>query len=228
MSSPVNESPVNPMPPLVVALFLVIVGVEALFSLGARGMIGGPGAIGWRIGAVQDFGFSGDVFDWMLSNNQWPLEHLRRFVTYPFIHGSFTHAIFAGAMLLALGKMVGEAFSSLATLALFFASSIGGALAYGLFLNDHNYLIGAFPAVYGFIGAFTYILWLRLGQLGAQQIRAFSLIAMLLGIQLVFGLLFGIQNDWVADLAGFATGFVLSFFVSPGGWTRIRARLRHD
>jgi membrane associated rhomboid family serine protease len=223
-----GESPVNPMPPVVVALFLLIVGIEGAFSLGTRGLVGGPEAVGWRLGAVQAYGFSPEVFDWMVMNNRWPMEHVMRFVTYPFVHGSFTHAIFAGAMLLALGKMVGEVFSALATLAVVFGSSIAGAAAYGYFMNDPNYLIGAFPAVYGLIGAFTYLLWLQLGAVGAQQTRAFTLIGFLLGIQLVFGLLFGGSTDWLADLAGFVCGFVMSFFVSPGGWSKIRQKLRHQ
>lgn len=84
-----------------------------------------------------------------------------------------------------------------------------------------------YPAVYGLIGAFTFLLWVRLAGTGTNQYRAFTLIGFLLGIQLVFGLLFGGGNDWVADVAGFATGFGLSFFVSPGGWGRVRAKLRH-
>jgi len=52
------------------------------------------------------------------------------------------------------------------------------------------------------------------------------LIGFLMGIQLVFGLLFGGNRDWVADLAGFVAGFGLSFVVSPGGWGRVVDRLR--
>ena len=48
-----------------------------------------------------------------------------------------------------------------------------------------------------------------------------------MGIQLVFGLLFGGSNAWVADLAGFAAGFGLSFFLAPGGWAKLREKLRH-
>ena len=43
---------------------------------------------------------------------------------------------------------------------------------------------------------------------------------------LLFGLLFGGRNDWLADLAGFASGFGLSFLVVPGGWSRLREVLR--
>jgi membrane associated rhomboid family serine protease len=46
-------------------------------------------------------------------------------------------------------------------------------------------------------------------------------------LQLVFGLLFGANSTWIADVAGFASGFVLSFFLAPGGWARIRERIRH-
>ena len=83
-------------------------------------------------------------------------------------------------------------------------------------------LIGGFPAVYGLIGAFTYILWRSMSLVGANQARAFSLIGVLMGIQLLFGLLFGLNNDWIADLGGFATGFMLSFVVAPGSLLRLR------
>lgn len=221
-------SPVNPLPPVVVALFLIIIGVEATLSLAARGIIGGPAGIGWRLDAIQTYAFSGLIFDWMWDNGQWPLEHLIRFVSYLFVHGSFTHALFVCVMLLALGKMVGEVFSGLATLSVFIVSGVIGALGYGIIIEDQAPLFGGFPGVYGLIGAFTYLLWLKLGELGAQQVRAFTLIGFLMGIQLVFSLLFGVQNDWIADVIGFATGFALSFVVSPGGFSRLREKMQRD
>lgn len=210
MTHPHNEPPLNPLPPMVIALFLVIVGLEVVFTLGARGLIGGPGAVGWRLGTLERFAFSAEIFDWMRESGRWPIEHVMRFVSYPFVHASFTHALFAGVMLLALGKMVGEAMGSFAVVLIFFVSAAGGALVYALAVGSSMPLIGAFPAVYGLIGGFTYLLWLRLGQLGEKQIRAFTLIGFLLAIQLIFGLLFGANYEWVADLAGFAIGFALS------------------
>ncbi|MFD3190448.1 rhomboid family intramembrane serine protease [Sedimentitalea sp. HM32M-2] len=219
---------VNPLPPVVAALFLVILAIEVIFQLGTRGLAGGPAAVGWRLDAMQTYAFSGEIFDWMRENHRWPFEQLFRFVSYPFVHGSFTHALFVGVFLLAMGKMVAEVFGSLAFLLIFVLSGIGGALAYALLLDDPAPLIGGFPPVYGLIGAFTYMLWRSLSRVGANQARAFTLISFLMGAQLVFGLLFGVNNDWVADLAGFASGFGLSFFVSPGGWARLRRRIRHD
>lgn len=228
MSSQPPATAVNPLPPVVVALFLVILGIESAFFLGARGMVGGPAAVGWRLEAIQAYAFSGEIFDWMWANGRWPAEHLIRFVSYPFVHASFTHALFVGVFVLAMGKMVAEVFGSLAMLAVFVVSGIGGALAYAVILNDPMPLIGGFPAVYGLIGAFTFLLKSSLARIGANQSRAFVLIAFLMGFQLLFGLLFGGNRDWVADLGGFATGFAMSFFVSPGGWARIRGRIRHD
>lgn len=226
MSSPEHISPVNPLPPVVVALFLVMMGVEAVFSLGARGIIGGPGAIGWRLDAIQTYAFSGDIFDWMVSTGRWPPEHVIRFLSYVFVHANFTHAVFAGVLFLAMGKMTAEAFGAVPMLVVFFLSAIGGVLAYAILLNDPVPIVGAFPPVYGLIGAYTFMLWRSYDVIGANKARAFTLIGFLMGIQLVFGLLFGRSNDWVADLAGFATGFALSFVVSPGGWRRLRDRIR--
>jgi membrane associated rhomboid family serine protease len=228
MSSPPNTSPVNPISPVVVVIFIVMLLVELAFTLGNKGMIGGPQAVGWRAAAVQGYGFNGAIFDWMVENNRWPVEHLLRFVSYLFVHGTFTHMLVGGVMLLALGKFVGEVFAWWAVLVVFFGAGIGGAAVWGYFLNDPGYLIGAFPGVYGLIGGFTFILWLRLGQSGDNQMRAFVLIGFLMAIQLIFGMLFGARTDWLADLAGFFWGFALSFVVSPGGWSRLRAKLRHE
>ena len=228
MSSPHYTPAVNPLPPVVVALVLVITGIELAFSLGARGIVGGPEAVGWRLAAIQKYAFSGDILEWMWQTGQWPPEHLRRFLTYPFVHASFTHTLFVCVFVLAMGKMVAEVFGNAAMLAVFVLSGIGGALAYGLLLSEPYPLIGGFPAVYGLIGAFTWLLWRNLSLVGENQSRAFVLIAFLMGAQLLFGLLFGGTNDWVADLAGFGTGFALSFFVAPGGWARIRRGIRHD
>ena len=111
---------------------------------------------------------------------------------------------------------------------LFLVSTVAGAAIFGLVAPGGTWLIGAFPGVYGLIGGFTYIMWLRLGQMGSNQTRAFTLIGVLMGLQLVFGLLFGGNATWIADVSGFATGFLASFVLSPGGWSRLRSKLRHD
>lgn len=226
MSDEQMQSPFNAVPPVVVALAVFILGVECVFYLGANGIIGGAEAIGWRLSAFQKFAFSSDILFWMMETGRWSAEHLLRLVSYMFLHGSFIHAGFAAVMVLALGNMVGEVFSALATLIVFIVPGIVGAVVYALVLTPSAPLIGAYPGVYGLIGAFSFLLWIRLRVVGENQMRAFSLIGGLMFIQLVFGLLFGGTGDWVADVAGFATGFGLSFFLVPGGWARIRELIR--
>ena len=221
-------SPLNPIPPVVIVLFLVIVGVEAAFSLGARGLIGGADAVGWRAAAIESYGFHGEILRWMIATGEVPLEHLRRLLSYAFVHGSFTHALFAGVLLLALGKFLGEVFRHWAVLVIFLVATLAGALFYATLSGDQPWLIGAFPGVYGMIGGFTYVMWLRLGQVGANQARAFTLIGVLMALQLVFALLFGGSPTWLADVAGFVAGFAVSIPLSPGGLARLRARIHRD
>ncbi|MDC0739020.1 rhomboid family intramembrane serine protease [Cognatishimia sp. SS12] len=223
-----NNSPVNPLPPVVAALAVVIVAIELIFFAGSKGVVGGPSAIGWRLAAMQQYAFSPDIAAWMWDSGVYPAEHLLRFISYLFLHGNFTHALFGAVIILALGKMVGEVMHPVAVVVIFLLSGVVGAFAYSLAWADPAPLIGSYPGAYGFIGAFTFLMWAKLRSVGENQSRAFTLIAFLLGIQLVFGVLFGGSGDWVADLAGFCTGFALSFVLVPGGWARIRARIRHD
>ena len=228
MSSDHYTPPVNPLPPVVVALVLFTMGIELTFTLGARGLVGGPSALGWRLSAIEAYGFYPSILDWMIDTGRWSFDNVIRFVTYPFVSTSFTHAIFVCVFVLAMGKMVAEVFGGFPMLIIFVLSGIGGALAYAILLDPRYPLIGGFPPVYGLIGAFTWLLWRKLSLVGENQSRAFNLIAMLMGIQLLFGLLFGGTLDWVADLGGFATGFSLSFILAPGSWARIVGRIRRD
>jgi membrane associated rhomboid family serine protease len=221
-----NAAPLNPLPAVVWLLALPIIAMELVLNLAASGVIGGATGIGWRQDAVQRFAFSPDLMRQMIANNHFPAQEMLRLISYPLVHLSFTHALFVVVFLLALGKMVGEIFKPWAVLVVFFGAALAGSLAFTLLPFIHAPLIGGYPAVYGLIGAFTFLLWTNLAGSGASQYRAFSLIGMLMGIQLLFGLLFGGGWDWVAELAGFMTGFFLSFVVSPGGWARVRHKLQ--
>lgn len=225
MSDP-NAAPLNPLPAVVWALVLPIIAMEVVVGLGARGLVGGPDAIGWRLAALERFAFSPDLLNWMWTTGRWPWEQAIRIVTYPFVHGSFTHALFVIVFLLAMGKMVGEVFRPLAVLAVFFGAAVTGAVAYTVLGGGPRPIVGGYPAVFGLIGAFTFLLWMRLADEGARRYRAFGLIGALMLIQLIFGIFFGSAREWIADLSGFAAGFLLSFVVSPGGIARVMDRLR--
>lgn len=226
MSEYREPSPMNAVPAPVLVIACAIFGLELLFQMGARGMLGGPEAIGWRSTVIRDYAFSNRGLTWMLETQTLRFDFVKRLVTYPFLHGGLMHALFACVMTLALGKFVAERMANWAVIVLFFTSAIVAALIYGIAFPDGPGLIGAFPGVYGLIGGFTYLVWLRLGQLGENQARAFSLIGVLMGLQLVFGLLYGSDSRWLADVAGFVSGFVLSVVLVPGGFAKLHDRLR--
>ena len=221
-----NEPAVNPIPPVVIVLCLIVVLVELVLSAAAAGMIGGPQGLGWRINAMQDYAFFPAVLDRVISVGDYSMNVMKRFVTYGFVHASFTQALFAAALLLALGKFVGDVFSAGAVLLVVFGSMIFGAVVFGLIAEGNTPLLGIYPAVYGLIGAYTYLIWLRLGASGQSQLKAFRLIGFLLGLQLVFGLLFGTSPVWIAEISGFVFGFSVSTIAAPGGWTALVTKLR--
>jgi membrane associated rhomboid family serine protease len=221
-----NAPPINPLPPVVWLLALPVIAMEVAVSLGASGLAGGASGIGWRLDAVQRFAFSPEYLRRMYEAGLWPADGLMRLISYPLVHLSVTHTVWVIVFLLALGKFVGEVFRWWAVLAVVFGATAVAALVYAAVPFVTAALVGGYPPVYGLIGAFTFILWTNLGQTGGNRIRAFSLIGMLLAVQLLFGLLFGGGTEWIADLAGFGAGFLLSFVVSPGGWARVMAKLR--
>lgn len=216
-----NESPLNPLPPVVWLLALAIAAPELLLQAGEAGFVGGPEAIGWRLEMGRSYGFADPVFDWMRQTGNYPPEHLLRFVTYSFIHGGLTHAAFVVVFILALGKFVAELFNSLAVLAMFFGSAIAGALLYSVILDEASLLIGGYPGVYGLIGAFTWILFTDMRKTGQNGLAAFRLIAFFMMIQLVYKIFFGTSNQWLAELMAFFTGFVLSFVLAPDARRRL-------
>jgi len=159
-SDPDFEPPVNPIAPVIILLVLAMVLVEGALSLAEAGIVGGRTGIGWRIGALQDYGISPLVLDVMVTRSDYSFDLLRRFVTYPFVHGDFTHALFCMALLLALGKFVGDTFGSLKTLAVFVGSAVFGGLVFCLLARDSSALFGGYPPVFGLIGVWVAV-WQR-------------------------------------------------------------------
>lgn len=233
-----HNGPLNQLPPVVWALVLPLIAIEVVLGLGEAGLAGSNGAgLGWRLQAMQQFAFLPDAMWWMVENRRFPLAELARVVTYVVINASVTNALFAGVMLLAIGKVVGEVFRWWAVLAVVLAGILAAALAFMLLPTNGLPLLGSFPAIYGLIGGFTYILWRRGQAVGAHRFAAFRMIGLLLAIQPIFAVLAWVMSPanpfqiyllwvWIADLVAFAAGFLLSFVVAPGGWIALKGRLR--
>lgn len=228
-----QNAPINPLPTIAWVLALPMIALEIVLSAGANGLAGGPAAIGWRAEAIQMLAFSPDYLRQMLILWQFPADGLWRPFTHVFVNGDMTGTLFSVVILLALAKFTGEVFRWWAVALVFFASALVGALAYAAIPYTHAALIGGWPANYGLIGAFTWVQWMRKRITGAQT-NAFRLIGFLLGIRIAFGVVALIAGGldqsegwmWVSEAAGFATGFVLSFLVIPGGWQMVVNRIR--
>ncbi len=229
-----NAPPFNPLPGVIILLACLVGGIELVFQLAEAGFIGGPRAIGWRVAAVQQFAFSDQVFDWMRMNGIYTAHNMVRFISYSFIHQSLMHAVFALVFILAIGKFVAEIMHPLAVLFIFLASAAISAFVYSVLLDDHTMLMGAFPAIYGLLGAYTWLQVTKLTSEGENGLRAFSLVFALLAITLVFLLISWLLQSarlggigiWLTQLIGFVVGFLLSVVLAPDGRHRVQTALR--
>lgn len=236
-----HESPFNSVPVSVLALVMIIGGVEIAFWLGTTGLVGGADAIGWRLWAIDQYAFAPAVLDRIVSLGDTSFYLTRRFITYSFVNAGVLPVVFACVMLLALGKFVGESWKPLAILVIYLASAIGGALVFGFVTPENIPIFSSFPAVYGLIGAYSYLRWLELANAGGKKWMAFSLIAFVVFIQIFWGLVLKLLAALgffaadpssitlyygIASLSGFVVGLVLSPLIGPGGWTAFINRLR--
>ncbi|WP_333828257.1 rhomboid family intramembrane serine protease [Pararhodobacter sp.] len=223
-----NASPLNPLPGAVWLVSAVMAGVELVLWAGGAGLIGGPQALGWRLAAIERFGFSSAVQGWMLETARYPVSHLWRYPAFGLIHAGPLHAFFVVVLVAALGKYVAEAFGARAFLVVLALPPMLGAVVFGLAVGDdaQGWLLGGMPMVFGLVGALTWWRWQSAGDAAGRR-RAFALIGVLLAARLGFGLLAETGQGWVAEIAAFGFGFALAALVGPGGWAQVRARLRH-
>lgn len=220
-----DPSPMNPVPPPILALAAFLVGIELIFWAGANGIVGGPGGIAWRAGAVEDYAFYPRFWHFMLETNQWSLDGVARIFTYAFVGQSFVSTIFACVFILAFGKFVGDTIGGVRALVIFAASVVGASLIYGTVFPNQPPLIGAFPGAYGLLGGYTYVLFLVLDSADENRLQAFRLVGVLAALQLVFGVIFPGPPYWIADIGGAAIGFLTAMAMGPGGLLRwIRRR----
>jgi len=224
--TPHLEPPFNPLPWVVWVLALPMVAFEIIFNAAEAGLIGGAQGVGWRVATLEQYAVWPAYWRQQAAAQAFDLELIGRFFTFPFMHISAAHAVFAIVILLAMGKFVGDVFRPFAVAALYLIAGAVGAAVYASIPSIDLPLMGAYPGDYGLIGGFTYVLWLRRAGTGWQQYRAFSMIGFLLAVQLLFGVLFGGGPEWVADLSAFAAGFALSFVLAPGGFARLREMMR--
>lgn len=227
MQDPRNQSPFNALPAAVVAIVVVIAGVEVMFQLAEAGLLAGAGlGDGWRQLVMRDWSLNGLALNWMLERQVFPPELLVQFATYPLIHQGFTHTLMVCVFTLALGNVTAPYLPGWRIFVLFFAPTLVGGLVFAALFD--TYLIGGFVGAYGLIGAFAYLS--RLGLTRVPPESAFLLLGFLMAITPIFGLATGNWTgwipDWVAEGVGAAVGYGLAILLFPGGLQRLRDRMR--
>ncbi|MDT2018827.1 MAG: rhomboid family intramembrane serine protease, partial [Planktomarina sp.] len=155
MSDP-TKPVINHLPAPVIVLVLILTLGE-FYITGAEARFWGSSES--RIALIRQVAFLPEIFQRSLLAGIWVPELFLRLITYPFVHGSLLQAVFAGVLTLALGKFLAEVLGSFAVILIFFGSSMFAALGYSFFTNDSFPLFGSFPAAYGLIGAFTFVLF---------------------------------------------------------------------
>ena len=157
------------------------------------------------------------------------------FVTYAFLHGSWTHLIVNAVWLLAFGTPVARRFGAVRFLMFFAVTAAGGALAHlAVYSGTRVPMIGASAAISGFMAASIRFAFQRGGPLrlignnqdDAYRVPALPLLAVLrdprvlvflavwFGLNIVFGLgSIGLDGGeqaiaWQAHIGGFLAGLL--------------------
>ncbi|MXU64480.1 rhomboid family intramembrane serine protease [Oceanomicrobium pacificus] len=204
---------------LLVGLILV---PEIILSGAGFGLWGGAEGIGWRSEALVRFAFFDAHFEHVRQTGRDMAGLVTRTLSYSFVHFAPLHAGLAAAIALALGTAVARRFAPLPFLMLLILSAAAGAMAFGLATQARVPLAGAYPMIYGLIGAYSWTLFLAAGTDRRKQVAAFRLIGVLVVLQFIYRAILGGGPDWVADLAAFGAGFLLSFGLADDGPDRLR------
>jgi rhomboid protease GluP len=145
---------------------------------------------------------------WVGAGENW------RLLSAIFLHGSLTHLAFNGWALYSLGRDIEAFYSPLWFTAIYFVSGLAGNLAWYLLGSDVP-SVGASGAIFGLIGA-EVAYFVRNRQLfGAFGRQRLGNLAVLIGINLVFGFTIPNINNY-AHLGGLAAGFLLGLALAPG------------
>ena len=107
----VNSPLINPLPPVILLITLLLVVVEIIFQIVEVGLLSSFLNEITRNNVIVNYAFFGSLQDWMINNLTFKWSFLLRYLTFSFIHFNFLQTVIAIVMFLALGKMVCEAYN---------------------------------------------------------------------------------------------------------------------
>lgn len=201
-------------PPAVIwVMALIFAGIELSFHLGETGRALENWAFTW-------FAFTDFWFEVATEGGRVPFAFWLSFFTYAFLHGGLLHLLMNGAIFLSIGGVLANQLGALRFLALFFVSSISGAVLWALMYQGQPLaqLVGASGAIFGFFGALKRWEWLWMRETGAPADRFWKTIIALviMNIVLAFTGADGAAVAWQAHLGGFIGGWLIAPVLAPG------------
>jgi len=148
------------------------------------------------------------VNSWVGAGEYW------RLLASVFLHAGLTHLAFNGWALYSLGRDIESFYAPLWFTAIYFISGLAGSIAWYV-LGSDSPSVGASGAIFGLIGA-EVAYFVRNRQLfGAFGRQRLGNLAVLIGINLVFGFTVPNINNY-AHIGGLIAGFLLGLALAPG------------
>lgn len=190
----------TPLPRSLLALFFFIAAIELVLTAADAGYLADP-RCGCGCCARAPSGS-------LLHGAQplYPAQPVTMFVSHALLHGGFLHMAMNMAILLALGRFVGDRYGAGAILPIFFVGAVAGGAAFGLLSHSPVPMVGASGAVFAFLGVWTVWDFRRHRAAGVSASPVWRRVAVLVGINVVM----------YVGLGGTLAGRRISAAFSPG------------
>jgi membrane associated rhomboid family serine protease len=187
---------------------------ELLLILSDHGLVG---SVRWRGLAYQNGGFWAGLLQGWRPN--FAAQPMTMFVTHAFLHAGPGHMIGNLGALLAVGPAILRRFGTGGFLAIYAAAVLGGGLAFGLLSGSPAPMVGASGAIFGLVGAWTWMQADVRARAGARPVAvaawALGIAAGLVALNLVMWLLADGVLAWETHLGGYLAGAGMAALLAP-------------
>jgi membrane associated rhomboid family serine protease len=196
--------------------FRTLVGLIVLTALPELVLIladqGWIGSARWRPLAWQYGGFwAGLLHGW---RPNFAAQPATMFLSYGFLHSGPGHMIGNVLTLIVIGPPLAARFGGRGLAAIWLASILGGALAFGLLSRSPAPMVGASGAVFGLVGAWTWVQAVdarrALRSAAAVALRSAGIMAVLAVLNAGMWWLLGGLLAWETHLGGYLAGFAMA------------------
>jgi membrane associated rhomboid family serine protease len=140
---------------------------------------------------------------------------LHTFLTHAFLHGGWLHLALNGAAFLGLGHALVQMVGIKRFLAIFSASAVAGALAFGMIAEANGPMVGASGAIFGMLAVITAWQERALRLAGRSRDAIWRRIGALVVVNAVLAFGLGGLLAWEAHLGGWVAGWLLAAVFQP-------------